>query len=143
MAIMCGTYLKTIRSPWCKGAPKFSIATLTAWSLVLLFVLASSAAATTYYVDANTGSDTNAGKNSLSPWKTLQKVNSMNLVAGDAVLLNRGTAWSEGLEIQRSGALGSAIYFGTYGTGDSPVIRYAKVKGDFVTLDGIIIDRNK
>ncbi len=91
-----------------------------------LCVLLSRAAcfATTYYVDASAGKDTNTGKSTTAPWKTLAKVNSYTgFAAGDHILLKRGQTWREQLTVPRSGVSGSPMVFGTYGTGSKPMLK--------------------
>ena len=125
------------------GGSQSSIVSVTVCSLILLLFCATSATAATYYVDAIAGSDLNVGTSTLSPLKTLQRVNTISLNPGDSVLLKRGALWTDGLDIKRSGLVQNNIYFGAYGDGATPIIRYAKVSGSFVTLSDLIVDRNK
>ena len=78
----------------------------------------------TYYVSV-TGNDANPGSQAL-PWKTISKVNSQmsNFQSGDSVLFKRGDVWTEtvALNITKSGAAGSPITFGAYGSGNLPVL---------------------
>lgn len=90
--------------------------------LVLAVVVATAASAqagatsTTYYVSP-AGSDTNAGTAS-SPWKTISRVNRATLNAGDTVLFQGGSTYSDStLTPPSSGSSGSPITFGSYGTG--------------------------
>lgn len=57
--------------------------------LALLFT-ASSLAAKSYYVSSSTGNDRNAGTIAAAPWKTIGKVNQLDLVAGDRIFLKSG-----------------------------------------------------
>ena len=59
---------------------------------LFLFVLFMSinAYATDYYLHASKGKDTNAGTSINLPWQSLNKVNKLNLQAGDRVLLAQG-----------------------------------------------------
>jgi len=77
--------------------------------------------ATNYYVDPSLGADTNPGGEA-APWKTLARVNSANLLPGDAVLLKRGGVWAETLRPPTSGISGSPIIFDAYGSGELPQI---------------------
>lgn len=77
--------------------------------------------ATNYYVDSSLGSDTNPGAET-TPWKTLARVNSANLLPGDNVFLKRGGVWAETLTPPASGADGNPIIFDAYGSGDLPKI---------------------
>jgi len=98
-------------------------------SAVLFFGLffAFQANAATYYVDATSGSDSNAGTSSGSAWKTVSKVNSSSFSAGDSILFKAGEQWREQLTIPSSGSSGSNITFGKYDTGNNPIINGADV----------------
>jgi len=107
---------------------------------------------TIYYV-SNSGSDSNSGTSSSSPWKSVAKAVSFepNLRAGDCVLFERGGVWSEQLNISNlQGTQSAPITFGNYGSGNLPVIDGgstrlygivdAKANGNaassYVTIDG-------
>lgn len=72
---------------------------------------------TTYYVDFTGGLDTNAGTSTGLAWKTANKVNTSTFNPGDYVLFKCGEVWREQLIPPSSGANGSPITFGNYGTG--------------------------
>jgi hypothetical protein len=79
---------------------------------------------TAYYV-SNSGSDSNNGVSTNSPWKTVAHVVAFepSLRAGDCVLFQRGGVWSEELKISNvHGTQTNPITFGNYGTGNLPVI---------------------
>ncbi|WP_211268689.1 right-handed parallel beta-helix repeat-containing protein [Actinoplanes subtropicus] len=80
------------------------------------------AAAVTFYVDATGGNDANAGTSSAAPWKSLAKVNATTFHAGDQILLKAGQVWSGQLWPKGSGATGSPIVLGAYGSGARPRI---------------------
>ncbi len=82
------------------------------------------AQATIYYVSP-TGSDTNNGTSTSTPWRTIARVNQMgsSLHAGDQVLFQRGGMWREKLNVPNSGTTTAKITFGAYGSGTEPVIR--------------------
>lgn len=70
---------------------------------------------TTYYVSTN-GNDANDGKTPQTAWKSVSKVNSANLIAGDAVLFQRGGMW-------RGGIIGkSGVTYSNYGEGALPIL---------------------
>lgn len=81
----------------------------------VLSALASSATAATFYVDSKAGNDAADGRNISSPWRTLSKVNATTLLAGDSVLLRRGSMWAETLELALSGRSDAPITIGAYG----------------------------
>ena len=84
--------------------------------------VASMAGATSYYVDATAGSDSNSGLSAGAAWKTIAKVNAATFAAGDQIMFKRGEVWRESLVPPSSGASGSPIVFDAYGTGEAPTI---------------------
>ena len=94
------------------------------WATVafgLLGLIATSASATTYYVDTNNGtaSDSNSGAEA-SPWKTIGKANS-TLQAGDTVLIKAGnypttSSNTNTVSPSRTGTSTSPITYQNYGT---------------------------
>jgi hypothetical protein len=108
--------------------------------------------AKTYYV-SNSGSDTNSGTSTGSPWKTVAKVVSFepSLAAGDCVLFERGGVWNEQLTISNiHGTSIAPITFSNYGSGNRPVLdggstrlygivdgqSSGQVASSYVTIDG-------
>jgi hypothetical protein len=75
-----------------------------------------------YYVDALKGDDKATGLSDASPWRSLAKVNALNLQPGDAVLLKRGSVWQEALAPRGNGTAQNAITLGAYGEGERPLI---------------------
>lgn len=68
-----------------------------------------------YYVSSSDGSDSSNGLSTGAPFKTVGKVNNLNLQPGDKVLFKCGDTWrGEMLTITRSGAAGQLITFGSY-----------------------------
>ncbi len=78
---------------------------------------ASIAVATTYYVDATTGSDSDDGKSEANAWATIAKVNGFTFTSGDRIWFKKGETWRETLSVPRSD-----LTFGAYGTGAKPRI---------------------
>lgn len=83
-------------------------------------------AARNYYV-SNSGSDANPGTSTLTPWKTIGKVNAMmtSFVAGDSILFKCGDTFTEQLTINKSGTTVANIVFGSYDVGAKPIINTA------------------
>ncbi|MEO8209488.1 MAG: hypothetical protein ABI840_02920 [bacterium] len=77
----------------------------------------------TYYV-SESGNDLNPGITQLLPWKTISKVNSMMslFLPGDQILFERGDVFAGPLNITKSGTAGNYITFGSYGSGNMPVL---------------------
>ncbi|MEO6681587.1 MAG: right-handed parallel beta-helix repeat-containing protein [Ginsengibacter sp.] len=89
--------------------------------LIVSVLFTLSANAIDYYVSAS-GNDSNNGTSTSTPWKTLNKVNSASLQAGDRVLFKRGDTFYGKIKDPLKGRSGSPITFGAYGSGDKPVI---------------------
>ncbi|MBK8477185.1 MAG: hypothetical protein IPL39_13080 [Opitutaceae bacterium] len=78
-----------------------------------------------FYVDGRSGLDTNAGTSPATPWKTLFRLHSAGLRAGDVVRLARGCVWRRESFFLDAGAHGTAeepIVIEAYGTGEPPTI---------------------
>lgn len=95
-------------------------------TISLVFYL-HTAWATNYYFSSVSGNDSRTpaeAQNPSTPWKSLDKLNSFfkKLRPGDAVLLKRGETFYGSITITKSGAAGSPIVVGAYGSGDRPVI---------------------
>ncbi len=94
----------------------------------------SAVVGTSYYVDAATGNDNNAGTTESAPWKTLAKASTAQLKSGDALLLKCGSVWRDSLNITGATAKEGNILISGYGdcSGDKrPIIRAS----DWVPLD--------
>ena len=93
--------------------------------LILMLLLSCSPLwATTYYVDncVTVGNDLNNGTSPSTPWLTINKVNTSKFNPGDSILFQSTCTWREQLTVPSSGAAGSPITFGAYGTGAAPAI---------------------
>jgi len=90
--------------------------------LLTFFFLCTSVSATDYYISAS-GNDTNTGLSTSISWKTIAKVNSAfaNMKPGDQILFNRGDTFYGSLVISKSGASGSPITIGAFGSGNNPI----------------------
>jgi parallel beta-helix repeat protein len=80
-----------------------------------------------YYFSTAQGVDTRTAaeaRNPATPWKTIAKLNSISgmLEPGDSVLFKRGETFSGSILPTKSGATGTPIRYGAYGTGEKPVI---------------------
>ena len=87
--------------------------------VITLFVTTSApmslAANTTYYVSTTDGNDGFNGLTTGTPFKTIAKVNSLSLQAGDSVLFKCGDTWrAEMLRVEESGTAGNPITFSSY-----------------------------
>lgn len=75
-----------------------------------------------YYIDAVDGNDANDGKTPQTAWRSLAKVNSMKLNAGNKILFRVGQTWEGQLEIKDSGTADNPIEIGAYGDGVQPIL---------------------
>ncbi|MFT3911845.1 MAG: T9SS type A sorting domain-containing protein [Ferruginibacter sp.] len=127
--------------------------------LSLLLLFCGLANATTYYVAAS-GSDSNNGTSSSTPWKSLSKVQSVcnngTVKAGDYILFNKGDVFTGSLLMAsiwgysaQSGTATSPITFSSYGTGAKPVLQFPsggstqvsqRVVFWFVAVNYIVVD---
>lgn len=92
-------------------------------SLSLLFIPSGIAsAATTYYV-STTGDDTNSGTATTNAWKTLSRVNQVNLMPGDSVLLEGGSSFPGNLYLDSAdiGNATSPITISSYNAGKATI----------------------
>ncbi|MCW2119358.1 hypothetical protein [Flavobacterium sp. 7A] len=97
--------------------------------------LSLNAFATDYYFSAS-GNDSNNGKSVEKPLKSLSKVASINLKAGDKVLLKKGDVFYGAVELSAvAGKEGKPILISSYGQGTQKPVIDAKGK-----LNGILIE---
>lgn len=100
---------------------------------------------TNYYLDAENGNDNQNGRSPEQAWKSLDKVKTLSLKAGDSLLLRRGTTFKGQLELSARGTSEKRIVIDAYGTGEKPCITapdsslYAvHIKNsDYVTLQNL------
>jgi parallel beta-helix repeat protein len=74
------------------------------------------------YVSSSDGNDANDGANSLTPIKTLSKLNSLTLAAGTHVYLKRNDSFTGTIVVNQSGTSSNPIVIDAYGTGAKPVV---------------------
>ena len=82
--------------------------------------------ATNYYFSTN-GNDGNTGTSQSQPFKTITKLNTLTLVAGDSVLFKCGDIFRGQINIAASGNSSNSIVFASYGIGAKPIISGAEV----------------
>jgi hypothetical protein len=114
--------------------------------VLFIFVISSSAIATTYYVAGN-GNDSNTGVLS-APWKTVQKA-AATAVAGDTVYVRGGT-YQGNLFPKNSGTVGGYITFAVY-SGESVTLTHNPAQEEnvvnlrgksYIVIDGFTLDGN-
>ncbi len=88
---------------------------------------------TTYYVSGS-GNDDNSGRSADSPYKTIDKINNLNLQPGDQVLFRRGDTFRGSLKIRQSGSGGQPIVVDGYGSGDKPILAGSVVLSNWTNI---------
>lgn len=87
----------------------------------VLVIAPSLCFSTSYYVSC-TGSDSNNGTSSSTPWATLAKASAQPYAPGDQVLLLDGCVWVGTFQPTTSGISGNPITLSNYGSGALPRI---------------------
>ena len=83
--------------------------------------------ATTYYFSSSSGDDNRSSgeaQNQYTPWRSIQKLNSIisSLQPGDNILFKSGDTFQGTIIMTKSGNSGAPITFGSYGSGEKPII---------------------
>ncbi|HXK59638.1 MAG TPA: right-handed parallel beta-helix repeat-containing protein [Acidobacteriota bacterium] len=99
------------------------------WRILSVFVSltfwvtpAVQAQSVTYYVDAADGSDSHDGRSPRTPWKSLEKVNSVVFQPGDRILFKAGSKLRGQLAPKGSGTAQKPIVVDVYGGTEKPLI---------------------
>ena len=87
--------------------------------LVFIFGICS---AKTYYIDHHNGNDENDGIHKSTAWQSIEKVNTVEFLAGDSILFIRGGEWKGNLKPAGNGKRNFTIVIGAYGEGALPII---------------------
>ena len=112
---------------------------MSKFSKLILFTflisLTNTLSAKNYYVSIS-GSDSNLGTSTQSPWKTLTKLNSVDFEAGDIIHFNRGDMWTGRFQVMESGTAEQPIKFTSYGKGALPKLSNPEWDYDW---DGVVM----
>lgn len=76
----------------------------------------------TYYIDSETGDDSNSGLTPEKAYATLKKINTKELRAGTSILLKSGTRHSGPIELTGLGTSSKPITISSYGGEQKPII---------------------
>ena len=77
---------------------------------------------TVYYIDAVSGSDLNDGLSPKTAYKSLARVNTIDIKPGTYILFKRGCVWNGGISVIGSGSKEKPAVIGMYGDdGDKPL----------------------
>lgn len=103
---------------------KFPLAILPILIIGVSVVPASTAYSADYYLDATSGSNSNNGTSTTTPWQTVTPINSLTLTAGDQVFFKRGESFpnTKITLFDDNGSSGNPITFDAYGSGADPIL---------------------
>ncbi|ALJ05406.1 hypothetical protein APS56_09870 [Pseudalgibacter alginicilyticus] len=99
-----------------------ALKTIKIFSVLLILNFQYNYAQTTYYVDDIIGKDSNTGTDKAAPFKSIDKLNQLNLKPNDSILFRRGGQWIGNFVPKGSGAKNKRIVIGAYGSGPAPVL---------------------
>ncbi|MFW5760892.1 MAG: right-handed parallel beta-helix repeat-containing protein, partial [Cyclobacteriaceae bacterium] len=74
------------------------------------------------YFFSNSGDDSNSGNSAESPWKSIEKINEINIEPGTEILLKAGDYFRGKISLKSSGSTGNPIVIKSYGSGNKPVL---------------------
>ena len=117
-----------MKKRWMSGTLALLLAGTTVASMmpaVSVKAEGNTANGTTYYVDSNGGNDSNEGTSEGKAFKTLDKVNALDLEPGDTVLLKKGSVFEDQaltFTKEDSGTAEAPVKVSTYGEGNRPQI---------------------
>jgi hypothetical protein len=141
-----GTYTAPVSAPTAPSvtitaASKYDAASSATAAVTILSAPAGTssgtgAPGTAYYVDASAGNDSNNGQSPTTAWRTIAKVNASSFSPGNSILFKSGDTWREQLNIKNSGSSGNPITFGSYGSGNAPIISGADLLTSFTSCSG-------
>lgn len=93
-------------------------------TFIIIIFVAFSSRSTNYYISSTVGNDSNNGMSESSPWKTIDKINSMSdvFLPGDNIYFKSNDIFKGSIVLTKSGSPGSPITIGKYDTGNLPII---------------------
>lgn len=105
----------------------------------VVFTISKQTNSATYYFSSVSGDDSRSSieaKNPDTPWKTLNKMNSIfkSLQPGDSILFKRGEIFYGSMSITKSGTQDRPLVVGSFGTGPKPIITSLVSLVDWVDL---------
>ncbi len=98
--------------------------------VILLFTSLAGGAQTNYFVDDISGNDFNTGISQQTAFRSIEKINQLELNPADQVLFRCGGAWTGNLAFKGSGTKNKRIIIGAYGNGPAPVLDAQGVIGN-------------
>ncbi|MBF37007.1 MAG: hypothetical protein CL838_07525 [Crocinitomicaceae bacterium] len=80
------------------------------------------ATASVFYVNNSTGDDNNNGLSPLTPFKTIDKLNTLLFNPGDSILFKSGEEFKGMFWVKGSGNQQNPIFLGSYGGSTKPIL---------------------
>ena len=80
------------------------------------------ATASVFYVNNSTGDDNNNGLSPLTPFKTIDKLNTLSFNPGDSILFKSGEEFKGMFWVKGSGNQQNPIFLGSYGGSTKPIL---------------------
>ncbi|CAN5753657.1 hypothetical protein BH11GEM1_BH11GEM1_04550 [soil metagenome] len=99
----------------------------------------ATAAAATYHMDSQTGSDAAEGTTPPTAWRTLDALSGRRFAPGDSILFARGSQFTGGFVLSSSGTTQRPIVLSSYGTGAAPAFTnptWAVLNGNIIRVLG-------
>ena len=111
-----------------------------ALALLALLGVSGNADATVYHLDSEAGDDGRSGTAPDTAWKSLERVNDVQLQPGDELRLKRGATFRGTLAPRGSGTPEQRILIAAYGEGARPVIHANGAQDAIKVIDQAISD---
>ena len=100
-----------------------------------------------YYVNSQTGNDTNNGISINAPWKSLKKLEEIAFQPGDNILFAKNSVFEGGITFKSSGSAEHSIIISSYGEGVPPSFsnpdqnetngNVFQISGSHIIIDGL------
>lgn len=109
------------KTAFCAQRATLAIATFS-MELLSAAVFSLAAHASTFYVDCETGRDTNDGRSPATAWSSIARANIQTYGPGDSILLRRNCQWSgPGFKAKGNGTVAAPVILSDYGDPGLPL----------------------
>lgn len=92
-----------------------------------------------YYIDSADGNDMNDGRTEKTPWRSIDRIDSLELKGGDRILLKNGGVY-EGSLVLKNIKADAEILISGYGEGEPPELTSCKTAAEIENCDNIKIE---
>ena len=103
-------------------SPRIITIAVVLLSAALLFACERPTGPATYFIDSQSGDDSNDGLSETTPWASLEKVNQTLFGPGNRILFRAGSRYTGRLAPQGSGSPNQPVIISSYGGDERPVI---------------------